>query len=50
MLHMATSTHSTITIRLPNDLKKQVEKAAEKDERSLTMYIIRALREKLARG
>ena len=45
-----------LTIRIPPDLKKQIVEAAAKDEKasgipgSITVYVIRALREKLARG
>ncbi len=37
----------TLTIRIPEDLRKQVAAAAKRDDRSLTSFVIHALREAL---
>ena len=34
----------TLTVRIPADLKKAVAAAAKKDERSITSFVVRALR------
>ena len=36
--------YATVTIRLPADLKKALEIAAAKEERTVTKYVERALR------
>lgn len=41
---MQKSTRSTITIRVPLDLKTAVAAAAKKDDRSITGFVVRALR------
>jgi predicted transcriptional regulator len=38
----------TLTIRIPADLKKRVERAAVADDRTVTSYIVHALRAALA--
>ncbi len=40
-MHMETK---PITLRIPTDLKKQVEKAAKADDRTVTSFVVRALR------
>ena len=38
----------TLTIRIPRDLKKALAKAAKADDRSVTSYVIRAVRQMMA--
>lgn len=38
----------TLTIRIPKDLKKAVAEAAKRDDRSVTSFIVKALRDALA--
>lgn len=38
----------TLTLRIPADLKVAVVKAAKKDDRSITSFVVKALRAALA--
>ncbi len=40
---------ATLTIRLASSLKRELERAAADDDRSVTSYVVRAVREKIAR-
>lgn len=42
---MASKTSSNFTIRLPEDLRKQLEEIAKEDERTLSNLIIKFLKE-----
>ena len=34
----------TLTIRIPKDIKKQIKKAAKEDDRSVTSFVVHAVR------
>jgi predicted HicB family RNase H-like nuclease len=39
----------TLTIRIPKDLKRALAKAAKADDRSVTSYVVHAIKEQLQR-
>lgn len=41
---------TTLTIRIPVDLKKQVTEAAKRDDRSITSFVVKVLRTSVDMG
>lgn len=41
---------ATLMIRIPKSFKKKIKMAAAEDDRSLTSYVVHALKAQMARG